>query len=93
MIASAVVGHGLQLEFLKFGKGEATDSFNVPKQMLIGLAYAVFISSALCYGKSSSTAEHNTMRPSLTVESLHLVQSLKASLLPVASQLQYAFPA
>ena len=50
--ATCVAGN---VGFLGFGNDEATDSFHVPKQMLVGLAYAVFISSALCYGAAGPT--------------------------------------
>lgn len=58
MIITAVVGFYGNVGFLGFGKDEATDSFHVPKQMLVGLAYAVFISSALCYGLISFANKH-----------------------------------
>jgi drug/metabolite transporter (DMT)-like permease len=45
MIITAVVGFYAELGFLKFGKGDPEASFNVPKPMFVGLAYAVFISS------------------------------------------------
>ena len=39
MIITAVVGFYLKIEFLGFGEGEKTASFNVPKPMLIGTAF------------------------------------------------------
>ena len=58
MIITAVVAFYLNIEFLGFGKGQATANFNVPRPMLIGLAYAVFISSALCYGLITFANKH-----------------------------------
>jgi len=57
MIITALVGNALKVEFLGFGDQDP-DPFHIPKPMFVGLVYAVFISSALCYGLITFANKH-----------------------------------